>query len=74
MSWGQDRLESPPERKVGDKWTYGWKNQKGKSGTGSNSIIETNKLVERTPCYIMQKPNRFVYCNKELQPVCPVDF
>ncbi|MDI6763655.1 MAG: hypothetical protein QME83_11570 [Thermodesulfobacteriota bacterium] len=71
--WSQEKIETPPEWKVGDKWVYSWKNQKGKSGTGSNSIVEADKLVERVSCYVMQKPNRLVYYNKELQPIAEAD-
>lgn len=69
LVWGQEKIEAPPEWKVGDKWIYSWKNQKGKSGTGSNKIVEVNKMLEGTPCSVMEKPNRLVYYNKELQPL-----
>jgi hypothetical protein len=73
IGWSQERIEAPSEWRAGDKWVYSWKNQKGKSGTGSSSIIETDKLVEETSCYAMQKPNRLVYYNKELQPIAEAD-
>lgn len=73
LLWAQEKIQTPPEWKVGDKWVYAWKSQKGKSGTGSNVIAEMNKMVEGTPCYVMEKPNRLVYYNKELQPLAEAD-
>lgn len=73
MAWGQEKIEAPPEWRFGDQWIYSWKNQKDKSGTGINTIIEVGKLVEGISCYVMKKPNRLVYYNNELQPVAEAD-
>ena len=73
VAWSQEKIETSPEWKIGDNWIYTWKNQKGKTGTSSNTIVEVNRLVNGTSCYEMKKPNRFVYYNRELQPVAEAD-
>lgn len=46
MAWAQERVENPPEYKVGDKWEWKW--TKGREGRSwSNEVIEVkgNEIV-----------------------------
>ncbi len=61
MVWGQEKIEAPPEWKVGDRWVY--QNQDGRRVT--NRVIRLEE-IDGIPHYVVQRGVNEIYFTKEI--------
>lgn len=61
MVWAQEKIETPPEWKIGDRWVY--QNQDGRIFT--NRVIRLEE-VNRVSHYVVQRGVNEIYFTKEI--------